>query len=70
MWCPSCAVTEIDDEIDGECFRVRFATGGWSGAEELIEVVLAHFWMRHFHVEWQRGGLYIFHVPKRYFEEE
>jgi hypothetical protein len=65
MWCPSVEVTEESDGIQ-DCWKIRFATGGWSGAEELIDAVLAHFWMRHHHTVWKRGGLYIFEVPKAF----
>ena len=64
MWCPFVSVTDEISEIHGDVRRVRFATGGWSGAEELIEIILSHFWMKHFHVLWRAGGLFIFDVPE------
>lgn len=66
MWCPSVGVTEATSELGESVVRVRFATGGWSGAEELIGIVLEHFWMRHFYVLWRAGGLYIFEVGKEW----
>ncbi len=45
--------------------RVEFHTGGWSGAEELIDTALSHFWVHHYHNKWQRGGHFYFEVPNR-----
>lgn len=60
-----CAVDVIDDtDFMGSAIkRVSFSTGGWSGAEELIGVLLNHMWIRHFHTKWERGGHYEFEVP-------
>lgn len=41
----------------------HFSTGGWSGAEDVMEALLTQFWIRHYHVEWRRGGHYLFEVP-------
>lgn len=45
--------------------KISYHTGGWSGAENLIEAMLGHFWIRHFHTKWERGGHYYFEVPKQ-----
>lgn len=58
------AIGREDVVVDGEpTTRIYFSTGGWSGAEELIGVVLSHFWMRHLYVQWRRGGHYVFEIP-------
>lgn len=71
MWCPSVSVTETTDSLGlgDEVYQVRFATGGWSGAEALIKAIKSHFWMAHFLELWRRGGLYVFEVPKRDLKE-
>ena len=43
-----------------ETQRVMFSTGGWSGAEELIAIMLGRVWIRQRHLEWRRGGHYLF----------
>ena len=49
---------------------IRFATGGWSGAEELIAAVLKHRMLRiAFYSCWKRGGLHVFIVPRKFLEE-
>lgn len=61
-----CTVRVADAErdfIDRPIHRVSFSTGGWSGAEELINLMLNHFWIRHLHTKWERGGHYEFEVP-------
>jgi hypothetical protein len=45
---------------------LEFHTGGWSGAEELIDAMLAHFWIRYFHTKWERGGHFSFEIPDSY----
>lgn len=47
----------------GDRIQVTFSTGGWSGAEDVIGVILKQFWIRYHHTMWQRGGLFIFEVP-------
>jgi hypothetical protein len=41
---------------------IEFHTGGWSGAEELISVMLGQFWITHFHTKWTKGGHFYFEV--------
>jgi hypothetical protein len=52
-----------DDYSDRPLKRVEYITGGWSGAEDLIEVMLSQFWINHRHSLWKRGGYYVFEVP-------
>jgi hypothetical protein len=63
MRCCRVDVTDGKDSIDNPCKVVRFVTGGWSGAEELIGVMLDHFFIAYHHESWRRGGLYVFEVP-------
>lgn len=39
---------------------LEFSTGGWSGAEDLIEALLRHPVIEMHHLQWQRGGHYVF----------
>lgn len=63
----SCCVVEVTDSTDEVIYHpakmIYFATGGWSGAEDLIGTMLTHFWIRHFYSMWKRGGAYWFEVP-------
>lgn len=61
--CCRAIVTDARSDIMGDpAKRIEFSTGGWSGAEELIGIMLNHFWIRHHHVKWERGGHYEFEV--------
>ena len=51
------------DDFDKPVVRVSYATGGWSGAEDLIDAMLSHFWIRYYHTMWKRGGLFVFELP-------
>lgn len=42
---------------------VAFHTGGWSGAEDLIDAMLRNFWINHLHTKWERGGHFYFELP-------
>ena len=55
--------TLTKDIFDKPIIRLEFSTGGWSGAEGLIEAALTNFWIRCRHIHWTRGGLYIFELP-------
>lgn len=59
------SVTVSEDEVAPGCpvLRVRVATGGWSGYEDLIEAVLSHHIMRSYLRETLSGGAYTFFVP-------
>jgi len=41
----SCAA----DDLGHPASFLEFHTGGWSGAEDLIDAMLRHFWIIHFH---------------------
>lgn len=43
---------------------IAFHTGGWSGAEDLIDTLLTHFSFQYFHTRWERGGHFYFEVPE------
>lgn len=59
----ACCRVEVRDDESEPVKRIEFVTGGWSGAEELIGVMLKHFWVSHMHDRWERGGLFTFEVP-------
>lgn len=61
--CCHCAVSDAEDWDGKPKKMVRFTTGGWSGAEDLIGAMLGHFWIKHLHFRWERGGLFEFEVP-------
>lgn len=64
--CMSVAVSNGRDRFDRAAIkRIEFHTGGWSGAEDLIDALLGHFWIRHFHTRWERGGHFYFEVPEK-----
>lgn len=44
------------------CTKVYFSTGGWSGAENLIGVLLSKFTIKYLQEQWRRGGHYIFEI--------
>lgn len=57
--CPSKKEREVAQGGD-----LRFATGGWSGNEDMIHAVMKNFWVR---VHWclsAQGGLHIFQTPE------
>lgn len=63
----SCMQVRIEDGKDDfrgtPLKRIEFITGGWSGAEDLIHAMLKHFWIKHHHTLWKRGGYFVFEVP-------
>jgi hypothetical protein len=59
----SSAVAEGVDALDRPVRLISFSTCGWSGAEDLIEVLLSKFWVRHLSHSWERGGHFVFEVP-------
>lgn len=63
----SCMSVEIAEGKDrwtnAPLTLVEYHTGGWSGAEDLIEAMLGQFWIRHYHTTWHRGGHFYFEVP-------
>ena len=42
--------------------RAMFSTGGWSGAEDLIDAMMENPRLKHRHIEWHRGGHHVFDV--------
>lgn len=69
MWCDQipCSSYRIEDALNKwtkkPLKRIYFSTGGWSGAEDLIEALLNQFWIKHYHTVWKRGGHFEFEVP-------
>jgi len=61
--CISLKYEETTNDFKEPVTRIYFSTGGWSGAEELIGTLLSHFWITHYHIQWNRGGHYIFEIP-------
>ena len=62
--CMQVRIEEAKNDFSQELLkRVEYITGGWSGAEELIDAMLSHFWIRHYHSLWKRGGYFVFEVP-------
>ena len=64
--CMKVIVSDIEDDYQRQPIKkVEYITGGWSGAEDLIEAMLGQFWINHRHSLWQRGGYFVFEVPAR-----
>ena len=62
--CMSVRISDATAEFGrGQVKAIEYHTGGWSGAEELINTMLSHFWIRHLHTKWERGGHFYFEVP-------
>ena len=60
-----CASYEEEPAIDiggTPCLHLHFSTGGWSGAEDLMDELLDKFWIDYLMLQWNRGGHYIFEV--------
>lgn len=55
----------VDDDVYNRCTQVEYITGGWSGSEDLIDLILQKFWIAHFHSRWERGGYFVFLVPEK-----
>jgi hypothetical protein len=56
---------EVQDKHDGPCVEYRFATGGWSGNEELLSALRDNFVFHSLYWESShRGGLVIYRVYK------
>ena len=64
---PVCSATISDAKsVLGKPVKtVEFHTGGWSGAEEFLDILLGKFWVAHLHTRWDRGGRYVFEIPVR-----
>ena len=59
--CVECTVSSAFND-DGKGWHVEYHTRGWSGAEDLIDALLHHFWITHFHIKWETGGHFYFWV--------
>lgn len=68
--CVSVTVEDGKDELlqRDDVKKVEYHTGGWSGAEDLINAMLRQFWISHFHTVWRRGGHFYFEVPVRFLD--
>ena len=62
----SCCNVEVADgatSLGAPAKVVTFHTGGWSGAEELIGILLGKPAVQMFHSAWRRGGHFTFEIP-------
>ena len=57
------ATIRISDVKDRPAKEIYFATGGWSGCEDLIEAMLSQPLIAYHHTQWKRGGAYWFEAP-------
>jgi hypothetical protein len=62
--CAENCCASYDEEEGGEHVFVYFSTGGWSGAEQLMDLIESRFDARCHIYQWQRGGHYEFRMPK------
>lgn len=51
------------DDFGRDCVRIKFSTGGWSGAESIMALIERRFDLSHFIEGWKRGGHYVFELP-------
>lgn len=61
--CCSCDITRGKDRFGKPVRRIKFSTGGWSGAESIIALINRRVDLEHHMVSWRRGGHYVFEVP-------
>jgi len=62
--CMQVIISDAKDEVWGKPLkRIEYITGGWSGAEDLIGVMLKQLWIQQRHTMWKRGGYFVFEVP-------
>ena len=59
----------VDRFDDKPAWKIEYHTGGWSGAEALIDIILLHFWLMHFHVSWETGGHFYFEVAEHFLNQ-
>ncbi|HEU4804198.1 MAG TPA: hypothetical protein VFS91_00055 [Nitrobacter sp.] len=60
-------VDDAQNETTGKPVkRIKFSTGGWSGAESVIALIERRFDMCHFMYSWKRGGHFVFEIPTRF----
>lgn len=65
MCCASYHEVEALSVSETPVWHLHFSTGGWSGAEDVIELVENCFFLAGLMIEWRRGGHYIFEVPRK-----
>ena len=60
-----CRIKDSVHEYTGRKVKqIEFVTGGWSGAEDLIEAILSTPARMLYYKEWRRGGYHLFEVPE------
>lgn len=60
----SASVSEVKEGFTGKPVKkVLFSTGGWSGNEDLMGVLMDRFDVCHFLRQWNAGGHYQFEIP-------
>ncbi len=70
--CLSCASIEVIDDtdrLDRPVKIIKFHTGGWSGAEELIGIMNSHLWIKLRQTVWKRGGHFTYEVSVKEMEK-
>jgi hypothetical protein len=67
--CCTITLSQRQTDLDKPAHFVEFRTGGWSGAEELINAMLGHFWIAYFHTKWERAGHFYFEIPDAYLSQ-
>lgn len=73
-WGNEARITRWYTNADGETYRyIKYATGGWSGNEDIIGALSKSiFWLKYWYST-NRGGLFIFKIDKEdweYVEED
>lgn len=60
--CCSCRVSKGKGITGKPVILIDFSTGGWSGAESIINLINRRIDLRHHMLSWRRGGHYVFEV--------
>jgi hypothetical protein len=63
--CASYEEIEETNNFGRQVIHGQFSTGGWSGAEDLIEIIENRFDTCESMIHWNRGGHYIFEFEKK-----
>ena len=63
--CCSITIEHGENDLGSPVEFIEFHTGGWSGAEDLMSVMLGQTWIAHFHTKWTKGGHFYFEVPSK-----
>lgn len=66
----TCRVTDCTTVLREPAKVVEFSTGGWSGAEELIVVMLKKLPINYMYTKWERGGRHTFEVPIAWLDQD